>query len=376
MRLALVDAEHDDLSGVLAREALERGQLRLARRTPGRPEVQQHDPSAVARQRIGAAVGAASGRTIAPARRPAQPVRRDGGAAGIRGVVASAQEDHRDDEQQPVHAASFGMSDTIPFARRASRVRAGGVTLATFETGSRASDAPVVLLLHGLGHWSEAAWSRLVPLLDPALRYVALDLPGFGASEKPAATYDAAYFRARRRRRRRGARAEHVRAGRTLAGRFHRRRLCRRTPRARLATRADRAGGFLAHAALRGVRARPASSHRGCSRAPRRGASYGARSSAASPIRPRSIPTIVEHAYELAQDAARAQSVRRRVLERAADVRAAPGGCTRRSRAIAARSSALGAHATASARRARCATSCASIRKRRPCCSHTAAICR
>jgi pimeloyl-ACP methyl ester carboxylesterase len=86
------------------------------------------------------------------------------------------------------------MSDSVPFAWRADRVRAGGVTLATFATGSRASDAPVVLLLHGLGHWSEAAWGRIVPLLDPALRYVALDLPGFGASEKPAAPYDTAYF--------------------------------------------------------------------------------------------------------------------------------------------------------------------------------------
>lgn len=87
------------------------------------------------------------------------------------------------------------MNPTVPFAWRAGHVRAAGAMLATYESGSHASDAPVALLLHGLGYWSEAAWSRLVPQLDPQLRYVALDLPGFGASEKPAARYDAAYFR-------------------------------------------------------------------------------------------------------------------------------------------------------------------------------------
>jgi pimeloyl-ACP methyl ester carboxylesterase len=74
-------------------------------------------------------------------------------------------------------------------------VRAAGATLATYETGSDAPDAPVVLLLHGLGHWSDAAWGRLVPHLDPAFRCVAFDLPGFGASEKPDAAFDLAYFR-------------------------------------------------------------------------------------------------------------------------------------------------------------------------------------
>jgi pimeloyl-ACP methyl ester carboxylesterase len=87
------------------------------------------------------------------------------------------------------------MSPGVPFAWRAGRVLAAGATIATFETGSRASDAPVVLLLHGLGHWTDAAWGRVVPRLDARLRYVALDLPGFGASDKPAAPYDLAYFR-------------------------------------------------------------------------------------------------------------------------------------------------------------------------------------
>jgi pimeloyl-ACP methyl ester carboxylesterase len=74
-------------------------------------------------------------------------------------------------------------------------VRAGTVALAAFEAGSTRPDAPVVLLLHGLGHWTDAAWGRLVPRLDPAARYVAFDLPGFGESDKPEAAYDLPFFR-------------------------------------------------------------------------------------------------------------------------------------------------------------------------------------
>lgn len=83
----------------------------------------------------------------------------------------------------------------VPSAWRTGRVRAAGVTLATYEAGSDAGDAPAVLLLHGLGHWTDGAWGRLVPLLDPRLRCVAIDLPGFGASEKPDVRYDPAFFR-------------------------------------------------------------------------------------------------------------------------------------------------------------------------------------
>ncbi|MGD1065282.1 MAG: alpha/beta fold hydrolase [Vulcanimicrobiaceae bacterium] len=72
-------------------------------------------------------------------------------------------------------------------------LRAAGLALAAFEAGT--SDGPPVLLLHGLGLWSELAWGRLVPLLPPGRRWIALDLPGFGASAKPAARYDAAFFR-------------------------------------------------------------------------------------------------------------------------------------------------------------------------------------
>ena len=87
------------------------------------------------------------------------------------------------------------LNAAVPSAWRARRIDAAGTTLAAYETGSDASDAPVVLLLHGLGHWTDAAWGRLVPHLDPVLRYVAFDLPGFGASDKPDVRYDPAFFR-------------------------------------------------------------------------------------------------------------------------------------------------------------------------------------
>jgi pimeloyl-ACP methyl ester carboxylesterase len=86
------------------------------------------------------------------------------------------------------------MNSTAPLAWRARSVRAAGARIAAFEAGSSAPSAPAVLLLHGLGHWSDAAWGRLIPELDPSMRYVAFDLPGFGDSERPQAAYDLPYF--------------------------------------------------------------------------------------------------------------------------------------------------------------------------------------
>ena len=54
-------------------------------------------------------------------------------------------------------------------------------------------DAPEVLLLHGLGS-SKASWLPVVPALAGSHRVVAVDLPGFGASSKPRAPYDAPWF--------------------------------------------------------------------------------------------------------------------------------------------------------------------------------------
>jgi pimeloyl-ACP methyl ester carboxylesterase len=90
----------------------------------------------------------------------------------------------------------FGANAVAPPVWRTGTVRAAGATLATFEAGNTAPNARTLLLLHGLGHWSDAAWGRLVPHLDPSMRFVAFDLPGFGASDKPDAAYDLAFFRA------------------------------------------------------------------------------------------------------------------------------------------------------------------------------------
>jgi pimeloyl-ACP methyl ester carboxylesterase len=82
-----------------------------------------------------------------------------------------------------------------PSAWRTGRVVAAGIELARFSAGSERAGAPVILLLHGLGHWTSGAWDRLLPEFDPAWRVEAVDLPGFGASAKPDTRYDAAFFR-------------------------------------------------------------------------------------------------------------------------------------------------------------------------------------
>lgn len=58
------------------------------------------------------------------------------------------------------------------------------------------SDAasPAIVLVHGMGHWTQAAWDALAPLLAADRRIVAFDLPGFGASDKPDAPYTLPYF--------------------------------------------------------------------------------------------------------------------------------------------------------------------------------------
>lgn len=77
---------------------------------------------------------------------------------------------------------------------RASRLTAAGHVIGVFEAGSTAPDARTIVLVHGLGHWTQAAWNNVVPLLDPAQRVVAFDLPGFGSSDKPDVRYDGAFF--------------------------------------------------------------------------------------------------------------------------------------------------------------------------------------
>jgi pimeloyl-ACP methyl ester carboxylesterase len=63
-------------------------------------------------------------------------------------------------------------------------------TIATMQAGS----GPPVVLLHGLGA-SKASFLPTLGALAPAHRVIAIDLPGFGDSDKPVAgTYDAPFF--------------------------------------------------------------------------------------------------------------------------------------------------------------------------------------
>lgn len=86
------------------------------------------------------------------------------------------------------------MNATVTTRWRERRISAATVGVVVYEAGSTAPDARTLVLLHGLGHWTQAAWDALVPLLDPQWRIVAFDLPGFGRSEKPAARYDSRFF--------------------------------------------------------------------------------------------------------------------------------------------------------------------------------------
>ncbi len=63
-------------------------------------------------------------------------------------------------------------------------VRAADVDVFIQELGPR--DAPVVLFVHGMGAWSELWRATLVATAAAGFRAVALDLPPFGYSERPA----------------------------------------------------------------------------------------------------------------------------------------------------------------------------------------------
>ena len=66
-----------------------------------------------------------------------------------------------------------------------------GVRVATYSAGPH--DGPVVLMLHGEPSWSYL-YRGLVPVLvDAGLRAVAIDLVGFGRSDKPALISDHSY---------------------------------------------------------------------------------------------------------------------------------------------------------------------------------------
>jgi 4,5:9,10-diseco-3-hydroxy-5,9,17-trioxoandrosta-1(10),2-diene-4-oate hydrolase len=73
-------------------------------------------------------------------------------------------------------------------------VTSGGIGIAAFEAGLSEPDAPVLVLVHGMGHWTQAAWDFVAADFETSHRIVAFDLPGFGASDKPRRAYTPAFF--------------------------------------------------------------------------------------------------------------------------------------------------------------------------------------
>lgn len=75
-----------------------------------------------------------------------------------------------------------------PFAQSAV---VDGVRLHYYDSGPH--DETPVLLVHGLGDEADT-WRHIFPALARWRRVIALDLPGFGRSEKPRRAYTSAFF--------------------------------------------------------------------------------------------------------------------------------------------------------------------------------------
>ena len=78
---------------------------------------------------------------------------------------------------------------------RASTLTLGDdITVAIFEAGRSDRDAPVIVLVHGMGHWTQAAWDFVAAEFEMTHRMLGFDLPGFGASSKPTVAYTLDFF--------------------------------------------------------------------------------------------------------------------------------------------------------------------------------------
>lgn len=78
-----------------------------------------------------------------------------------------------------------------PYARSVSLPKAG-LTVFIYDRGG--SDRPVTVLIHGLGDEADT-WRHIFPALADRGRVIALDLPGFGRSDKPKRGYGIPFFR-------------------------------------------------------------------------------------------------------------------------------------------------------------------------------------
>jgi len=81
---------------------------------------------------------------------------------------------------RPTEPAS-AVIDRLPGLRYACRALSNGQRVLVGQAGSQR--APTVLLVHGLGSNAHRDWANVVPELAGQFHVVAVDLPGFGASE-------------------------------------------------------------------------------------------------------------------------------------------------------------------------------------------------
>ncbi|HEX5632894.1 MAG TPA: alpha/beta fold hydrolase, partial [Gemmatimonadales bacterium] len=88
-----------------------------------------------------------------------------------------------------------GRGGHVPAPHRAERLASGGVHVRALRAGE--GDTTVVFL-HGYAE-SLVSWREVIDHVAPHHRVLALDLPGFGLSDKPSGPYDVAAQAARLR---------------------------------------------------------------------------------------------------------------------------------------------------------------------------------
>lgn len=119
--------------------------------------------------------------------------------AGLAGVCAPRA--HADSAASAWMALPGASAELVPEPQLGGRVM-------LYRAGRR--DGPPVVLVHGLGQNGARDWSRLLPALADRYALYALDLPGFGESDKGNRLYSPASF----------AGAIENAVGRRLGGRF------------------------------------------------------------------------------------------------------------------------------------------------------------
>ncbi len=87
----------------------------------------------------------------------------------------------------PAAGAASGVSLRLPTLRYTCLTLRNGQRVLVGQAGPR--DAPPVLLVHGLGNNAHRDWVNVIPTLARQFHVVALDLPGFAASQASAEGY-------------------------------------------------------------------------------------------------------------------------------------------------------------------------------------------